>query len=92
MNGAQVLVGSCPADDIVAGGGGNSVCYDITDATANPIEGDCPVGTYGQYVYIYKPGMNQFALCEVEVYGTAGKMIVLSLSFEFSKHHRYITM
>ncbi|XP_072032854.1 uncharacterized protein [Amphiura filiformis] len=74
IHGAQVRVGSCPSDNIAS----NNLCYTADTGAgnnANPIEGDCPASTYGRYVYIYQPTTGttatQFALCEVEVYGTA---------------------
>ncbi|XP_072033625.1 uncharacterized protein [Amphiura filiformis] len=70
IDGAQVRVGSCPSDNIAS----NNLCY-TAGTGGNPIEGDCPASTYGRYVYIYQPTTDttttKFALCEVEVYGTA---------------------
>ncbi|XP_072047959.1 uncharacterized protein [Amphiura filiformis] len=73
IDGAQVFVGSCFLDRVA----GNTLCFHADTGVvdnANPIEGECPAPTYGQYVYIYQPTTNtdrtQFSVCEIEVYGT----------------------
>ena len=65
-------------------GEGNEICVvDGGDVTHNPkIINICEPPLQGRYVHVKVIGENRsFALCEIEVYGSKGKKIILSFYF-----------